>query len=223
MRYSFLWLAVFAATVIACNPNPGAKSPADSTINAAAAVTPYSIVQVVAKFTPMRFDTLRIDSPDTDSASRFWGRHLDSLDMSFLPEDVRWFEGIGAIGQFNLDSSHIGLLVRAHGEYTYKVVLLNYDKKLQQIISSVILAQNFGDAGYSSNLNSWLFTGGGYVKQALTNLEEYTDNSVENENDTTTTTSYQYALLKLEKELTDTAAMTQEELYKKFEHLLKHK
>lgn len=121
---------------------------------------------------------------------KFKGVKLDSTDSKLLPIDTRDMDyvmdyGVYACFRFDLDSNHVGLIVRTPSIYeSSSIDLFIWDKQKDHITYGFQLAQSVGDAGVASLKTSWLIQRGKgnyltliYDQEFEQDLEDTTGNS----------------------------------------------
>jgi hypothetical protein len=179
------------------------------------------------QFTNIGIDTLEVYSAD-DTADVMSGRPIDSINALFFPADMaeRHFReppSLFAIYKFAIDKNRLALLARTPSEYVpSSVKLFFYDKQRDSITSYIELGESIGDAGDYMIINSWLFrdTTSRHL-QALINVTQGHDNSVDNPKDTTVSEKEFYTLLDLSKPQIDTVFLDREQLPKKYKVLVR--
>lgn len=115
-------------------------------------------------FTKISGDTLFVTSYTGEEGAglRYKGVPVDSITATLLPTEIRaqltWNKDIGACYQFKLDSQHVALIARTSGEYVSSAIdLLVFNLKKDSVTEIVPLADNFGDAGETSEFRSYLY------------------------------------------------------------------
>lgn len=179
------------------------------------------------RYPNIAIDTLWVCSPD-DSLSGYNGHALDSINARFFPEDMAQQHvgepGLFAIYKFAIDRNRLGLLTRTPSEYVASSIkLFIYDKRNDSLTSYIELAETWGDAGDWMVKNSWLFRDTSNRLQALINVTQGHDNSVDNPKDTTTVEADHYTLLDLSKDKFDTIFYDQKKLPAKYKHIVSRK
>jgi hypothetical protein len=172
-------------------------------------------------------DTLEVHSPDTVT-SVYNGRSIDSLSAQLFPAEMAKQHSsenpeLFAIYKFMPDSAHMGLLARTPSEYEpSSIKLFLWDKRKDSLTSFIELADNWGDAGDYMTKTSWLFrdTSSRHI-QALIQVFQGHDNSVDNPKDTTREEEYLYTLVDLSKNGFDTLFADKKQLPQQYSQLVK--
>ncbi|OQP47284.1 hypothetical protein A4H97_07210 [Niastella yeongjuensis] len=193
--------------------------------------TPYNgrFKDLFAQFFNMGLDTLEVHSPDT-TTSVFNGRIIDSVSAQLFPAEMAQHHTsenpeLFAIYKFMLDSARMGLLARTPSEYEpSSIKLFLWDKRKDSLTSYMELGETWGDAGDYLYKKSWLFrdTSSRHI-QALIEVFQGQDNSVDNPKDTTRDERYLYTLIDFAKNGLDTIFMDEEKLPAKYSVLIKKK
>jgi hypothetical protein len=174
------------------------------------------------QFASIGIDTLQVYSTE-DTADVMSGREIDSVNALLFPADIveqhlHATHGLYAIYKFAIDKNRLGLLARTPSEYVpSSIKLFIFDEAKDSITSYVELGETIGDAGDYMIINSWLFrdTSSRHL-QALINITQGHDNSVDNPKDTTVKEDDYYTLLDLSKPHIDTLFADKKELPKKY-------
>jgi len=181
-----------------------------------------AIANLLNKFREARADTLEINSTDELESEKFAfrGTRLDSFEISMLPKKMRdRFVDNDFYGcyRFTLDSSHIGLIIRAPSWYsTSSIKLFVFENSSKQVLEPYIeLAESTGDAGYSLTKRSLILKEDEQVNYLIWQ-HEGEDMSVEDENDTTITSNDALHLVTFNKSKFDTLDSNTERLLKKY-------
>lgn len=179
-----------------------------------------------AQFFNIAIDTLEVYSPNNDS-SVFKGHAIDSINAQLFPAEMaqqHFTENpvLFAIYKFVIDSARLGLLARTPAEYApTSIKLFIYDRRKDSLTSYIELGENFGDAGDYMTKSSWLFRDSSSKHiQALIEVFQGHDNSVDNPKDTTREEETLYSLVDLSKGA-DTLFAGKKQLPEKYSPLLK--
>ena len=113
------------------------------------------------KFKTLELDSIGFTSPEYDDKL---GISLTKEDLKLFPKSMNW-ESFSAdnqfetVGKFNIDKNTIGIVLRTPSEYSFSSLkLFFYDKNKEEISSKHLeLADQWGDAGYSEEVKSWLY------------------------------------------------------------------
>jgi hypothetical protein len=180
-----------------------------------------------AQFFNIGLDTLEVHSPDTVT-SVFNGHSLDSVSTQFFPAEMAQqhsseHPALFPIYKFMLDSAHMGLLVRTPSEYeSSSIKMFLWDRRKDSLTSYIELAENWGDAGDYMTKTSWLFrdTSSRHI-QALIEVFQGHDNSVDNPKDTTREEERLYSLVDFTNTGVDTVFADKKQLPEQYSELLK--
>jgi hypothetical protein len=178
-----------------------------------------------ARFFNIAIDTLEVYSPANDS-SVFKGHAIDSVNARLFPAEMAQQHStenpaLFAIYKFTIDSARMGLLARTPSEYeSSSIKLFIYDKRKDSLTSYVELGETWGDAGDYMTKTSWLFRDSSTRHiQALINVFQGHDNSVDNPKDTTREEENLYSLVDISKG-GDTLFADKKQLPEKYQRLL---
>lgn len=179
------------------------------------------------RFFNIGLDTLEVHSPDTVT-SAYNGRSLDSISAQFFPPEMAQqhsseHPALFAVYKFMLDSARMGLLVRTPSEYeSSSIKMFLWDRRKDSLTSYIELGENWGDAGDYLSKTSWLFrdTSSKHV-QALIEVFQGHDNSVDNHRDTTREEERLYSLIDFTKNGMDTLFADSKQLPEKYSQLIK--
>jgi hypothetical protein len=182
-----------------------------------------------AQFSNIGLDTLEVHSPDSAN-DVYRGHTIDSLNARFFPEDMAKHHTsenpeLFAIYKFMIDSARMGLLARTPSEYEpSSIKLFLWDRRKDSLTAYIELGENWGDAGDYMRKKSWLFrdTASKHI-QALIEVFQGHDNSVDNPKDTTREERYLYTLIGFTKTGLDTLFIDQEKLPVQYSELIKKK
>jgi len=180
-----------------------------------------------AQFFNIGLDTLEVHSPDSIN-DVYHGRTIDSLNARFFPAEMAQqhsseHPALFAVYKFMLDSAHMGLLVRTPSEYeSSSIKMFLWNRRKDSLTSYIELGENWGDAGDYMKKTSWLFkdTSSRHI-QALIEVFQGHDNSVDNPKDTTREERYLYTLVDFTKNGFDTLFTDEEKLPGKYSQLIK--
>jgi hypothetical protein len=148
---------------MACKqPKPVPEQETDALVSPLAS---HDYTQLLARFQPITFDTLKIVSPGNLGEGKddlYKGVPLDSLEIKALfpeessskSENSRFF----AVYRFEIDAIKMGLLVRgpSHDDPS-SIRFLIYHKQKNRFINYGQLADSWGDGGYVETQTAWLF------------------------------------------------------------------
>jgi hypothetical protein len=179
-----------------------------------------------ARFFNIAIDTLQVYSPGNDS-SAFKGHAIDSTNARLFPAEMAQQHStenpaLFAIYKFVIDSARLGLLARTPSEYApSSIKLFIYDKGKDSLTSYIELGESWDDAGDYLAKTSWLFRDSSTRHiQALIQVFQGHDNSVDNPRDTTREEQYRYSLVDISKG-GDTLFADKKQLPEKYSPLLK--
>jgi hypothetical protein len=178
------------------------------------------------QFFNIAIDTLEVYSPTNDS-SVFKGHAIDSLNAQLFPADMAQQHStenpaLFAIYKFMIDSARMALLARTPSEFEpSSIKLFVFDRRKDSLTSYIELGETFGDAGDYMTKNSWLFRDSTKHLQALIQVFQGHDNSVDNPKDTTREEEYLYSLVNFSKDGIDTIFADKKQLPEKYSPLLK--
>ncbi|OQP64474.1 hypothetical protein A3860_21130 [Niastella vici] len=196
-------------------------------INSKAKQSNSKFEPLLAQFKDIGIDTLQVYSTQ-DSTDIMSGRAIDSIGASFFPEEMAQAHfheppSLFAIYKFSIDKNRLGLLARTPSEYVpSSIKLFIFDSAKDSITSYIELGETIGDAGDYMIKNTWIFkdTSSKHL-QALVNITQGHDNSVDNPKDTTVKEDEYYSLLDLSKPRIDTIFADKEQLPNKYKMVVR--
>ncbi len=180
-----------------------------------------------AQFLNIGLDTLEVHSPDSFN-DVYNGRAIDSLNAQLFPADMAHHYSetpdLFAIYKFMIDSTRMGLLARTLLITSLLLLNCSFGIKERTALLRIELGEIWGDAGDYLNKKSWLFrdTSSRHI-QALIEVFQGHDNSVDNPKDTTREERYLYTLIGFTKNGLDTIFIDEEKLPVKYSELIKKK
>lgn len=212
MRTTILIIFI-SVTIVACRQNNAVEK------------TKFSRLSAFYKDTTFAEIFINPDYAYIDFIYFFRGNKIDSTTFNVLTEKTThglpWTEGFYGIYSFKINKQFVGLLTRTPGEYSSTVISLwIYDTKHDSIVNEIQLADNFGDAGASEIINSYLFFDKEKKLNALTYRHYSYDHSVEEETDTIVEEYWNYYLTKLNATSVDTLSTDSIKLHGQFKSQL---
>ncbi|MGZ8570334.1 MAG: hypothetical protein ACXWW0_13170 [Bacteroidia bacterium] len=178
---------------------------------------------LLSKYKDITFDTLHIYSsqPVEKDSFKYKGNKLDSLDVVLLTGETQkdhfFYEEFFSCYKFNIDSIRIGLISRVPGQNSSSAIQIYiYDKAKDSITENAELADNWGDAGFHFEEESYLFWDNNSGLKLFSWIYESEDHSIENENDTTIEERRHYHLVDYSKNLHDTISRNAKYLSREF-------
>lgn len=182
-----------------------------------------------AQFKDVDIDTLQVYSTQ-DSTDVMSGLPIDSIGALFFPEDMAQIHfheppSLFAIYKFPIDKDRLALLARTPSDYVpSSIKLFIFDKAKDSLTSYIEVGETIGDAGDYMIKNTWIFrdTSSKHL-QALVNITQGHDNSVDNPKDTTIKEDEYYSLLDLQKPRIDTIFADKQQLPDKYKAVVRNR
>ena len=180
------------------------------------------------QFKPISFDTLKVEYEYATKDKKFRGTELPlkeakSLNIEYTEPYYGKLSGVYGCYQFQIDSTHTGLIARIPAEYeSTSIGLFILDRKKDQMESKYFhLGAIFGDAGDAYQRISWLFRT--KDKQLHSFVYDYSsyDHTVEDTADHTVDVWREYYLFNCMTSKFDTLSKNETLLKKRFKNVLK--
>lgn len=117
---------------------------------------------------PVGFHIYPHECNDTEelAENQFLGKKINVNKFSFCDDKNIFlniqackdgYSDIYAIGKFKINDMYIGLIIRQFSQYTESLIqLLLWDIHNERVLKGVDLADAFGDAGWSFDMESWI-------------------------------------------------------------------
>jgi hypothetical protein len=167
MKYGFI-LGLFVILLSNCN-NQSFKSTSESVNSIKEQVN--NSVEFLSEFKIIGANGLHVYTITYDKKGNlintpFEGHALDVKKYRYMDNKSIFFnikavhEGnshIYAIGKFEINDNYVGLLIRQQSQYDESLIeIVLWDKNRKAIISSLSLADSFGDENWGFNKESWI-------------------------------------------------------------------
>ena len=217
---------------LSCSSNPPKDIPKEEepVVNADSSLLQKNsaYAELLKKFRPISFDTLKVTYQYETKDQRFKGTELTLKEAKIFPLGITdnsfgKLSGVYACYQFPLDSTRIGLIARIPGEYDANSVgLFIFDRKKDQLQKEyMLLSVDFGDAGDVYNRTSWLIRAKDKQYQSL--IYDYSAyyHEVEDTSDHTVDEWEEYYLFNCMSPEFDTISKNGTKLKKQFRRILK--
>jgi hypothetical protein len=162
---------------------------------------------LLSKYKDIAFDSLDVYSGGMYNENfKYKGVLLDSMEVSFLPQEWKWEPNYYACYKFKINDSLTGLITRVPSHYDASAIkLFFYDIRKDSIVKTINLADIFGDAGDAFQYSTCIYKQNNNDFLALTyNWSAYDHSVGDDPNDTIIENWYNYSLIDISKNLGDT-------------------
>ena len=184
--------------------------------------------ELLKKFKPISFDTLKVGYEYDTKDRKFWGTELTlkeakSLNVAYIEPSYGKLSGVYACYQFQIDSLRTGLIARIPADYESTTIgLFILDRKKDKIAREYFpVGIIFGDAGDAYQRISWLFrTKDKQLQSFVYDYSSY-NREVEDTTDHTIDEWRSYFLIDCMSPKFDTISKNETFLKKRFKNVLK--